>query len=119
MITPSIVGGLYFQLNSKLLSDSPSFTLFCLASDVSAVVTAWRRNGIIIVNSEEYLITKKLVNEMQFHSLTVTGRYEGSYEFSISEYNKSSVITREMIVQGNLVIIYQTCFDGYTLENDT
>ena len=105
MIAPSIVGGLHFQLNSKLLSDSPSFALFCLVSNVSAVDTVWRRDGIIIDNGEQYSITKKVVNRVQFrmlHSLIVTGLYGGSYEFSIAEYNKSSVTTREMTVQGIL-----------------
>lgn len=108
MSVATIGGGLQFQLNSVLISDTPSFTLSCQTSNVPTVDTVWRRDGIILNSTVEYLITKRIVNGVQFeilHLLTVTGRYGGLYEFSVTDYNKSAIITRELNVQGKKIVL--------------
>lgn len=100
-----IVNGIQFQLNSKLFSDPPTFTLRCLTSGF-ATKELWTKDSVPIVNSTNYSIMDDVINEAQFeilHSLTVSGRYGGLYQFSIRRQNGSSEVSRELLIQGLLI----------------
>ena len=102
--------GIQFQLNSKLFSDPPTFTLRCLTSGFSTE-SLWKKDSVTIANSTDYLIIDKVINEARFeilHSLTVTGRHGGLYQFSIRRQNGSSEVSRELLVQGLLICNYDS-----------
>ena len=103
--------GIQFQLNSKLFSDPPTFTLHCLTSGFSTE-SLWKKDSVTIANSTDYLIIDKVINEARFeilHSLTVTGRCGGLYQFSIRRQNGSSELSRELLIQGLLLICNYDC----------
>ena len=76
-----------FQLNTDPATDPPVFTLTCTSAGVPGPAVSWRRDGTILSDDSTYSITSQVTNSETFiytHSLRVTGRLVGNYQFNVS-----------------------------------
>ena len=99
----TIRGEITFQLNTDPATDLPVFTLTCTSTVGPATTVSWRRDGTILSDDNTYCITSQVMDAetaTYTHTLTVTGRFVGEYQCSVSNIRTPSGSSRTLRVVG-------------------
>ena len=93
---------LQFQLTTDLNAPTPKFTVTCISTGGPVTTFSWRRNGALVTNNNSYNVAPQRVADAErgiyAHILTVTGRYPGQYECSVTN-NRISMETGNLTVE--------------------
>ena len=98
-----MVTSLQFQLTTDLNDTTPMFILTCISTGDPVTTFSWRRDGALLTNNNSYynIAPQRVANaERSTYNriLTVTGRYPGQYECSVTN-NRPSMDTGNLTVQ--------------------
>ena len=99
----SISGEITFQLDTDPATDPPVFTLTCISTGGPATDVSWKRDGTKLSDDSTYSIISEVTNATTgtyIHTLRVTGRQEGLYEFNVSNSRTPSGNTTSLRVVG-------------------
>ena len=94
-----IPGSVRFTVNSDLNGESPQFTLTCTSTGGPATTVTWTRNSVSLAGGMTTLDNR--VTAQYTHTLTVTRRWEGQYQCTVSN-NKPSQASASFTVQGEV-----------------
>ena len=113
----SVVTALNFKLTSELNSSTPTFILTCTSSGSPVTTVTWMRDGEVLTENGNYIITSWMLlhpeSATYTHTLTVTGRLVGKYECNVTNiWTPSS--SRNLSVEGELVYFMRDNFMFYS-----
>ena len=92
-----------FKLDTDLATDPPVFTLTSTSIGGPPSTVSWSRDGAPLSDNSTYTIASRVINgttATYAHTLTVTGRLEGEYEFNVSNIRTPSGSARSLTVVG-------------------
>ena len=92
-----------FQLDTDPATDPPVFTLTTTSTGGPPSTVSWSRDGTLLNDDSTYSIAFQVINgttSTYTHTLTVTGRLEGEYEFNVSNIRTPSPSTSSLTVVG-------------------
>ena len=93
-------GGMSLTVNSDLNGDSPQFTLTCISTGGPATTVTWTRDSTTTVTEGTETVLDDPVTAQYTHTLTVTGRWPGTYTCTVAN-NKPSSDSATITVEGN------------------
>ena len=93
----TIPGGMTITVDSDLNGESPQFTLTCTSTGGPATTVTWTRDSEPV--SGGMTVLDDPVTAQYTHTLTVTGRLGGQYQYTVSN-NKPSQDSASFDVQG-------------------
>ena len=85
-------------VDSDLNGGSPQFTLTCISTGEPATTVTWTRDSTAVTKGTETVLNDPETAQY-IHSLTVTGRLHGLYNFTL-ENTKSFILQRTFTVKG-------------------
>ena len=92
-----------FQLDTDPATNPPVFTLTTTSTGGPPSTVTWSRDGTLLSDDNTYSIASQVINgttSTYTHTLTVTGRLEGEYEFNVSNIRTPSPSTSSLTVVG-------------------
>ena len=95
----TIPGNMTFTVDSDLNRESPQFTLTCTSTGGPATTVTWTRDSETV--SGGMTVLDDPVTAQYTHTLTVTGRLGGQYQYTVSN-NKPSQGSASFDVQGEV-----------------
>ena len=98
-----IPGEMTFKLDTDIVTDPPVFTLTSTSIGGPPSIVFWSRDGTPISDNSTYAIASRVIDgttATYTHTLTVTGRLEGEYEFNVSNIRTPSGSTKSLTVVG-------------------
>jgi len=115
----TISGGIHFQLDTELNSDSPVFTLTCTSTGGPATTVSWTRGNDTLSDVYDTSRVTDTVTATYVHTLRVTGRQEGSYSCSVSNNRTSPAATSTLAVRCKISHDFSASFIQLPLLKDT
>ena len=93
----------FISLQTMPTADSSVFTLTCVSTGGPATTINWTRNGSIVFNDANHVLTQTVTNQLTAtynNTLTVTGREPGNYTCSVANDRTAPPATASLTVAG-------------------